>query len=216
VSARRVRTAVAAGGAVLASALAGCGSLFGGDAPAPTFHVWRSPRPVATQCAPASSTSPRALLLAPTGTATFYDTQRIVFSPEPGIRGYYQFAAWTERPGKRFDELLLECLERRRSFAQVASLAAGTRGDLLLAVSIAELYHDNAQPPGRARLVVSAELVDRGTRTLLGRRSFEQDVPLADADASSAVAGFGIALGRLLEELLQWVEATAAAKGGRG
>jgi cholesterol transport system auxiliary component len=43
----------------------------------------------------------RALLISETSVSPFYDTQSLVFSRAPGQRAYYQFAAWTERPGSR-------------------------------------------------------------------------------------------------------------------
>lgn len=199
---------VAAVRAVLAAAsvaVAGCASLVGSDVPQPTFHVWRD----LGETAPAPKVLPRTLLVAPTATATFYDSQRIVFSRETGTRGQYQFAAWTERPGRRLDLLLLERLERRNAFAQVASTTAGVRGDLLLAITVLDLYHDDVNPPGVARIRVAAELTDRASRALLARRTFVAETPVAADNADAAVAALNTGLGRLLDELLPWLEAEA-------
>ena len=168
--------------------------------------MWRD----AGHAAPAAQVSPHRLLVAPTTTATFYDSQRIVFSREPGTRATYQFAAWTERPGKQFDVLLLARLERRNAFAQVAGTTSGVRGDLLLAAAILDLYHDDSQPPGVARLRVSVELTDRVTRALLARRTFVAEVPVKADNAEAAVAAFDTALARVLDELLPWLEGEAA------
>jgi len=190
-------------------AAAGCASLIGSDVPPPTFFVWRD----AAHVAPAPRVSPHRLLVAPTTTAAFYDSQRIVFSREAGTRATYQFAAWTERPGKQFDVLLLERLERRNAFAQVAGTTSGVRGDLLLAAAILDLYHDDTQPPGVARLRVSVELTDRASRALLARRTFVAEVPVKAGNAEAAVAAFDAALARLLDDLLPWVEGEAAKVG---
>jgi len=53
------------------------------------------------------------LLVQPTSVSAFYDTQRLVYSRAPGERAYYQFAAWTERPGRAFAELLSRRLGAR-------------------------------------------------------------------------------------------------------
>lgn len=58
-------------------------------------------RPPAAAVAPL----PRTLLLADTAAAAFYDTDGMAYSNEPGTRGYYQFARWSERSGKRFSDL---------------------------------------------------------------------------------------------------------------
>jgi cholesterol transport system auxiliary component len=189
---------------VALAALPGC-TVLGRDRPAPTYFVLRD----AAEVAPAAQRSPRTLLVAPTATSPFYDTQSIVFSREPGTRAYYQFAAWTERPGKRFDALLLARLERRGAFTSVASTTAGVRGELLLALSLLELYHDDRQAPGHVRMEVGAEFTDRGERRLLGRRVFVQEAAVERDNAEAAVRAFETAVAKLLDELMIWVERTA-------
>lgn len=191
-----------------AAAMCGCASIFGGDA-SPTFFVWQDPG----KSAPATAALPRTLVVVPTATATFYDTQRIVFSQASGTRAYYQLAAWTERPGKRFDVLLLDRLLARNAFAGIAATTSGTRGDLVLAASIDDIYHDNARQPGVARLRITVELADRSGRALLARRTLLQEVPLADENAASAVAAFDTAVARMLDELVPWLEREAARAG---
>jgi cholesterol transport system auxiliary component len=188
--------------------MCGCASIFGGDA-SPTFFVWQDPG----KSAPAATASPRTLLVAPTATATFYDTQRIAFAPDAGTRAYYQLAAWTDRPGKRFDVLLLERLLARNAFAGIAATTSGTRGDLVLSASILDIYHDNARQPGVARLRVAVELADRSGRALLARRTFEQEEPLATQSAAAAVTAFDAAVARMLDELVPWLERQAAKAG---
>ena len=191
------------------AALCGCASLFGGGDASPTFFVWQDPG----KSAPAAAVNPRTLLVAPTVTATFYDTQQIVFAPDAGTRAYYQLAAWTDRPGKRFDVLLLERLLARNAFAGIAATTSGTRGDLVLAASILDIYHDNAKQPGVARLRVAVELADRSGRALLARRTFAQEQPLGLESAAAAVAAFDAAVARLLDELVVWAEREGAKAG---
>jgi cholesterol transport system auxiliary component len=191
------------------AALGGCTSLFGGGDASPTYFVWRD----AGKSTPAAAGSPRTLLVAPTATATFYDTQRIAFAPEPGTRAYYQLAAWTDRPGKRFDVLVLERLLARGAFTGIASTTSGTRGDLVLSAMILEIYHDNAKPPGAARLQIAVELADRSGRALVARRTFEQTVPLGAESPAAAVSAFDGAVGRTLDELVPWLESAAARAG---
>jgi len=192
--------------AMAAAALAGCGVL-GNDRPTPTYYVLRD----AAAAAPVAQRNPRVLLVAGTTTSAFYDTQSMVFSRTPGTRGYYQFAAWTDRPGKRFDILLLARLERRGAFAQTGAMTAGIRGDLLLATNLVEFFHDDHQAPGRVRVELTAELTDLDARRLVARKTFLQEAPVTADDAAAAVQAFDTATTRLLDELTAWVEATAAA-----
>lgn len=172
-----------------AALLAGCVS--GGSREAERYFILDAPpgRPAAS-----------AVRVAPTTAASFYDTQDIVYSRTPGTRAYYQFNHWTERPQHAIHALL------------AARLGAGAQqGGLVLGTHLAELYHDAAQPPGTARIVLSAELSD-ASRRVLARRVFAHSAPAASYDAPGAVQGFHSALGTLLEDLAAWVEAEAKAR----
>jgi cholesterol transport system auxiliary component len=150
------------------------------------------------------------LLVHPTVTSSFYDTQSLVYSRAAGQRGYYQFAGWTERPGRRFSELLTRRLETRGAFGSVASTTAGVRGDVLLNTRLEELYQDTGASPGRVVVEVTAEIVDYAERTMVARRRFSQSVATGGDNAASAVAAFNQAVTALLDEVSAWVEATAA------
>lgn len=154
----------------------------------------------------------RALLVNPTVTSPFYDTQSLVYSRAAGQRGYYQFAGWTERPGRRFSELLVRRLEARDAFSSVASTTSGVRGDVVLNTRLEELYQDTGASPGRVVVEVTAELVDYTERTMVGRRRFSQSAATGGDNAAAAVSAFNQALTKLLDEVSTWVESTAAAR----
>jgi len=155
--------------------------------------------------------APRAatLLVAPVTTSAFYDTQDIVYSRAPGSRAYYQFNAWTERPGRALDDLLVARLERGGAFGAVAKATSGVQGGLLLNVHLAEFYHDAAGAPGSARVVLTVELIDAARRTLVARRVFNGSAPAPTYDAPGAVKAFNQAVGALLAELSAWVDEAA-------
>lgn len=152
----------------------------------------------------------RVLLVHPTVTSAFYDTQSMVYSRTAGQRAYYQFAGWTERPGRRFSELLMRRLEAGSAFASVASTTAGVRGDVVVNTRLEELYQDTSASPGRVVVEVTAEIVDHAERTMLARRRFSHSVATGGDNAAAAVAAFNKATTALLEEISAWVEATAA------
>jgi ABC-type uncharacterized transport system auxiliary subunit len=56
---------------------------------------------------------------------------------------------------------------------------------------------------------LTAELVDRRSRRLLARRTFDQAAPAASYDAPGAVAGFQRAIAALLDDLSRWVQEKA-------
>jgi cholesterol transport system auxiliary component len=152
---------------------------------------------------PASQRSARVLLVHPTAVNTFYDTQRLVYSRAAGERAYYQFAAWTERPGRAFAELL-----SRRLGAPLTT--AGVRGDVVLRTRLEELYHDAASAPGRVVIVVSAELVDASGRRVGNPQRFTRSVPTGAENAAAAVEAANRAVTEVLDEIAAWCDGANA------
>lgn len=184
--------------------LAGCVNLGNlGESPAITYYVLEDSAAVERAPAP----DPRTLLLLDTQTAAFYDTTNLAFARTPATRGQYQFAHWTERPGKRITELLRTRLAAWGGFAGVAVAGGPIRGDLLLDTRLVEFYHDVATPPGSVRVTLDAELVDLATRSLVARKRFEHRAAVADASAEGAAAGFDRATAAVLDELVAWLAA---------
>jgi cholesterol transport system auxiliary component len=193
----------------LGTGLPGCLSFQ--DVPPREYYVLDDP----AQAGAARPVAPvaRVLLVNAASASPFYDTQSLVFSRAPGQRGYYQFAGWTERPGRRLTDLLMRRLEARGGFRSVAATTAGVKGDLVLNTRLEEFYHDTHANPGSVRIEVSAELVDTTGRTIVAQRRFAQNVPAAGENAQAAVAAFNRATAALLDEMSAWVEGAAAQPG---
>lgn len=170
--------------------------------PAVVYYVLNDPVS-ATDPAPLRADA-QTLLVLDTTTGSFYDTDQLVFSRSAGTRGQYQFARWTERPGKRFADLMRTRLDRQGAW-NVSAAGGYVRGDMLLDTELVEFYHDAASEPGQMRLVLRAELVDLKQRALLGRRVFEQQVPLTTYDAAGAAQAANLAVSRALDELSAWL-----------
>jgi len=144
------------------------------------------------------------LLVLDTTTGSFYDNEQFVFSRSGNTRAQYQFARWTERPGKRFTDLMRTRLERQGAW-QVSAAGGYVRGDVLLDTELVEFYHDAASEPGQVRLVLRAELVDLKQRKLLGRKVFEQHAALTRYDAAGAAQASSLAVSHVLDELTAWL-----------
>lgn len=172
------------------------------DTPDVVYYVLNDTEPAAV--APPVRADAPTLLVLDTATGSFYDTDQLIFSRSEGTRGQYQFARWTERPGKRFSNLMRVRLDRQGVW-HVSAAGGYVRGDVLLDTELVEFYHDAASPPGQMRLVLRAELVDLKERKLLGRRVFEQQVALASYDAAGAAQASSLAVSRVLDELSTWL-----------
>lgn len=139
--------------------------------------------------------------VAPTTASSFYDTQEIAYSRAAGTRAYYQFNRWTERPQRLVEAALAARLE-----------GDGAETGLVLRTNLDEMYHDAVQPPGSARVAVTAQLVG-ASGTVLASRRFTQTAPAVSYDAAGAVRGFDEALGALVDEVVAWIGSQRAAGG---
>ena len=187
----------------LVLALSGCAS-FGrpGETSTVVYYVLndagQSPATLPTR------TDLPTLLVPDTTTGGFYDTDQLVFSRSAGTRGQYQFARWTDRPAKRFADLLRARLDHEGRY-RVVSAGGYLRGNRMLDTRLVEFYHDAASEPGVVRLVLRADLVDLKQRSLLGRRTFEEQAPLTTYDAAGAAQASGVAVSRVLDDLGAWL-----------
>lgn len=185
--------------------LAGC-SL--NDAPRREFHVLRD---TADQAAAKSAVHvDRVLLVAPVSAPTLYDGDRMVYSADGSSRSYFQYGFWSERAPRALGGLAEKRLARSGAFRAVASSTAGVRGSLLLNLRMEALYMDASQPAAPVHLAISAELVDWRSRQLLERQHFNVQVDTPTRDAAGMAAAAGMAVARLLDELVAWSTASAA------
>ena len=160
----------------------------------------------AGRTAPAATPSPKTLVLVDTQTGTFYDNDGMAFSNKTGTRGYYQYARWTERPGKRFSDLLIARLELEKPFATIVQTGTNVHGDWLLTTDIVELYHDVVKQPGTVKMVLRAEVADLESRKLVSRKLFTQIIPASSYEAEGAYQAFNQAVTATLNELTDWLK----------
>ncbi len=189
---------------VLTLLLGGCSLLNGSNTP-PVVNYVLEDKPVTGQAA--APADPRALLVLDTTVTSFYDDESLVFSSTPGTRSQYQYARWTERPGKRFADLLRARLEAQSGFATVMMAGGQVRGELLLDTELTEFYHDASTSPGSVRVVLRAELIDMKTHNLVNRKWFERRVPVPSYDAAGAAQGFNQASSGILDDVVVWLAA---------
>jgi len=157
---------------------------------------------------PAGKTVARSLVVVSMPSLGIGDTFAMAYSRAPQQRALYQNASWADRPSNRIVQLLVRRIDARAAFASVVELGSGVGGDLALTVTVDELLHDTTAARGRLELTV--KLVDRTTRSLVARRRFIAAVPVAQENARGAVEALSLALTSVLDELVPWLEASAA------
>lgn len=158
---------------------------------------------------PAVPPNGRQLVIAPQASPSIDDSFALAYSRAPNQRAAYQFATWSDRPSNRLGQLLVDRLSARRAFTSVTLAGRGVAGDLQLNLSVDDFLHDAATSPGTARVAITAEMIDRGTRRLIARQSFSATAPVAEANSAGAAAALSAASSRVLGELATWAEANA-------
>jgi ABC-type uncharacterized transport system auxiliary subunit len=191
----------------MAVLLAGCSTF--GDVPPRRYYVLED---LGGAAVTARTPHPeRVLLVAPTASNPFYDTQSLAFSRAPDQRAHYQLTAWTQRPGPRFTELLIRRLERTGAFQAVAAATTGVTGELILECRLEEFYFDASGQPGRVRIELSAQLVDPIRRAIVARQRFVHDVVTRDESVANVVETSSRVTTALLDQITAWVVDAAAA-----
>jgi len=199
----------------MAALLAGCVSVSVGNADAPgvTYYLLADARAAAAVAPAAGARAPLAIQAV--GSDPIVDSTAMVYSRRPGERAFYQFASWSERPSRRLALLVQQRLESRGTFASVTQLGQPVNADWLLTLALDTVVHDVSGTPGRAQLVLRAELIRRADRARVAQRIFSAAPPVIEAAAPAAVAAFAVATSDVLDELAPWVEAAVAANAGR-
>lgn len=190
--------------ALMTALLGGCVSIGIGsdDTPALVHYVLDDARAAPPQ--PPAAT--RKLALQNAGGDPLAASTSIVYSRHTGERALYQFAAWTERPNRRLTQLVQQRLEARGRVGVVSQLGQPLQSDYLLTLAVEEMFHDVGTTPGRARLALRAELIDRRSRTRLAMRQFSAAPTVTEASAAAAVVAFAVATADVLDQLAPWVE----------
>ena len=188
---------------VLLSACVSVG--IGGDVPAQAQY--RINDPGAAALPRRGEAIVEALLIQPVPGDALADTTSITYSPRPNEFAFYQLARWSERPVRRLPRLLKERLEARGVAEAIGLLGDPIKADWLLTFEIDALYHDVSGNPGQVRVGLTAELIDRRTRTRVGRRQFATVVEAPQENAAGASTAASKAVALTFDALVPWLEA---------
>ncbi|MDT3679470.1 MAG: ABC-type transport auxiliary lipoprotein family protein [Burkholderiaceae bacterium] len=187
--------------AIFAAPLAGCVNI-GRDAP---VHVSYELHDLGRSQPVSRAPLDRVVLVGWSAANSFYDSTSIVYSRTPGALAYYQLASWSEQPAEQLGRLFARRLAGVGLFRDVATLSGPVRGDWLVELELDRMLHDDANPPGVARVSVFARIVDRASRRTVDSRRFDEEEPLGTESAAGAVKAFDAAVTRLLDASVAWV-----------
>ena len=195
--------------ALVATGLAGCGSLLGGGTKDPT-----------TTYAPVANAQPQAdwpsvrweLAIARAFGARGADSLRIAVRPTPVELQVYKGAQWAKSPSEMVEDAVLRTLEDSSRIPGVARQGSGMGADyrLLLDVRRFEADYAGGDTPA-ATIEVTAKLLHVRSQMLAGSRTFLQARPAAGTAVPEVVAAFETGLSQLATELAGWTLTTGEA-----
>jgi cholesterol transport system auxiliary component len=151
----------------------------------------------------------RVLMLATGATPTLFDSDRMVYTRDGVGRSYYNFASWSERPGRRLATLAETRFSQDPYWKAVVSTVAGARGDLLLTLKLDDLTHDDSNPPGQMNVACTAELIDWRQHRFMARTRLQRSATVRSRDAKGAAAAANQAVSLLLDDLEAWTRQAA-------
>lgn len=151
----------------------------------------------------------RVVLVSWSTASAFYDVSSMVYSRSPGALAYYRFSSWSERPAEQVGRLFVRRLAGSGVFRDVSPISGAVQGSWLVELQLEEMLHDDAVPPGVARISMRMRIVDRPSRRTIDTRSFREEEPLKTESAEGAAQAFEVAVTRLLDASVQWVAETA-------
>ncbi|MBB5755055.1 ABC-type transport auxiliary lipoprotein family protein [Prosthecomicrobium pneumaticum] len=190
-----------AGMLVATAALSGCvSSLFAG-APPETYDL------AAPAVTPQLKRSSSAQLLVPDPAALkILDSQRIVVSDGQKV-SYYPSAQWPDTLPRVVQARTIEAFEKTGRTKAIGRPGDGLSIDYQILLEIRK-FEFAVTPQGRAaQIELSVRVMNDRTGKIVGQKTFDATVPVAQDSAPAAVAGLNAALEEVLVELVGWVSA---------
>ena len=133
------------------------------------------------------------------------EADRILVREPAGSLSFVGGGQWADRLPRLVQTRIIQSLENTGRLRSVTRPGDKVASDYMLVSEIREF--DIAAGSGEAVVDISAKLVAEGTGKVVNARVFTARVPVGKVDAQSAAAGLDAALGRVLADLVRWVNA---------
>ncbi|MCE4225346.1 ABC transporter [Methylobacterium sp. C25] len=189
----RLRAAGLALVAVLASGLAGCG---GGATPL-TFDLAAVPGN-----ARAAGSSRSIVVAEPIGLQTL-EADRILVREPNGSLSFLGGGQWSDRLPRLIQTRLIQSLENSGRLRSVTRPGDKVVSDYQLVSEIREF--DVAAGSREAVVDISVKMIAEGSGRVVNARVFSARIPVAAVDAGNAATALDAALGRVLTDIVRWV-----------
>ena len=181
--------------------LAGCGKI-----PQTQYYSIGSglpPAPAASSPAPLSFDVAVARFRAPQSLAQ----DRLLYRPGPNQVDYYAYHRWSGYPADQVTAVFLTRLRSAGLFRTVTSMDGAPKADYLLRGGVENLEEVNSGTEVSAHVVLSMEVVDTKTHTVVWSGMRTSDKPVADRSVAGVVRELNEGVRQCVDELTQGVAA---------
>ena len=186
---------------IMALALAGCGSLFGGGQPPQLYRI----TPVRA-FPPDLPRRPVQLLIDPPLAPAGLDTSRIALSRSAVSIEYFADSEWTDRVPLLVQTALLQSFENSKTVNAIERESAGLGADLILKTEIRhfEALYDSSQGAPVVLVATMARLINPAGRDIIAQNTFERREPASENKIPAIVVAFDQALGGVMADIVVW------------
>ncbi len=193
----------------LSCALAGCSSLLGGGAAAPTSIY--SPQ-VQVTADPNWPSVPVSLVVSKPSAARVLDSSRTAVRHTPDELQVYHGASWAQSATEMLQDAVVRTLEDSGKTGGTGTTDSGIRGVYKLVMDVRRFEADYAghQTPS-AVLVVNAKLIQNTNQSVTASHTFSVIQPAGSADTGQVVQAFDQALTQLTGQIVGWTLTSAQA-----
>ena len=133
------------------------------------------------------------------------EADRIIVREPNGALSFLGGGQWADRLPRLIQTRLIQSLENSGRLRSVSRPGDKVVSDYVLVSEIREF--DIAAGSGEAVVDLSAKIVAESSGRVVNARVFSARVPVGKVEAGSAAAGLDAALGRVLAEMVHWVNA---------
>jgi cholesterol transport system auxiliary component len=142
--------------------------------------------------------------------ASGYDSARMVYTRAPQTQEAFAQSVWSDTPARMLAPLLVRQLQKSGVFRAVLLSPSAGRSDLSLDTTVLRLEQDFLHAPSTVHLRLQLTVMDSSTRRVLASTTLSVVQKAASDDAAGGAAAARAAVQSGLQQVVAFVEATAA------
>ena len=134
-----------------------------------------------------------------------FDTQRMAYLVREHEVSYYGLNQWTDTPARMLHPLLVQALEKTKTWQTVVQMPSTVRGDYQLDTENLELHQEFFHQPSRVRLNLRMQLIGLREHRPITTREFTVVEEAPSDDAYGGVIAANRAVDKLLGQISDWL-----------